>query len=98
MQQYIIKCKYADKNTKNLTVGFYLQALENGFFQIDFFFFLIALVKFCYFLYYLYCCNLRLIFSAKVFAFQRKNLILHTLLSIGRSLQQLQPLLLTMQD
>ena len=32
---------------KNLTVGFYSQALQNGFLEIDFFFFPIALVIFC---------------------------------------------------
>ena len=60
-----------------LTVGFYSQVLQNGFLQIDFLFFPIALVTFCYFLYHLYS-NLLLTFSAKVFAFQWKNLILHT--------------------
>ena len=32
---------------RNLTVGFYSQVLQNGFLQIDFFFFPIALVIFC---------------------------------------------------
>ena len=51
MQQYINKCKYANKKTKNLTVGFYSLALQNGFFQIDF----------C--LLFSYCTNKILLFS-----------------------------------
>ena len=53
-QQYINKYKYADDKTKNATVGFYSQVLQNEFLQIDFLFFPVALVSFCYFLYYLY--------------------------------------------
>ena len=68
----------------NLTAGFYLQVLQNGFLEADFFF-----VLFRVFIYLTpfelmfsllplqYCSNLISISSANILVFQWKNLILH---------------------
>ena len=69
----------------NLTVGFYLQVLQNGFLQADFFFFFLFRVfvyltpfELIFSLLPLQCCsNLLSISSANILVFQWKNLILH---------------------
>ena len=67
-----------------LTVGFYLQVLQSGFLQADFFFFLLrafiylTLFELIFSLLPLqYCSNLHFISSANILVFQWKDLILH---------------------
>ena len=67
----------------NLTVGSYSQVLQNGFLQVDFFFFFFRVLTFLTpyeiifsLLPLQYCSNLLSISSANVLIFQWKNLIL----------------------